>query len=564
MINSRIKINLLNKSGCQINEGLWRKEIRHIIDAIVKILPLKGSEIKSVGEFNIVFISEKENLRLNKAYRQLNKVCESLVFLYDKKDFEADILITFGLLKKRFPGSQFKDEFRKVMIHAFLHAFGYDHEKELTRNKMQVLEVKINELYKQKKMKKDFIVGLDIGSFYVKTIVAQLTGNEEYPYQIVGVGRSLAKGIKKGGITDMKDAEASVHSSLELAEKITGVPIQDGFISISGDHITSTYSKGVVAIGRADGEITLDDVDRVLNASQALNIPQNKEIIHVLPQKYFVDDNHDIKDPVGMSGVRLGVESLIVEGMIPNIKTLIRVVENSGVNVQGMVVDSLAASYAILNKKQKDLGVVLINIGATTTSLIVYEDGEIKHLKVLPIGSGHITNDIAIGLRTTIEVAEKIKVEYGVANPKEVNKREQINLAKLDENESGSVMRQEVAMIIEARLEEIFRMVNKELQSIQRQAMLPSGAVLTGGGARLRGIIDSAKDNLKLPAQIGFPLNSQVIIEDVDDPLYATSVGLIMWQIDHGVKGQSSGSQVKQVLGQGFHKVRDWVKHLLP
>ncbi len=414
-------------------------------------------------------------------------------------------------------------------------------------------------------MKNELIAGIDIGSYMVKTIIAQLTDNEENPYQIIGVGKALAKGIKKGTVVDMKDAEESIHESLVAAEKLTGIHVQDAYVAISGDHIASTVSKGVIAIGRADGEITVDDVERVLSASQAVSIPKNKEILHVLPQKYFVDDNKDIKDPVGMTGVRLGVESVIVEGLMPNIKTMVRVIENTGVGINGIVVDGLSASNAILDKKQKDLGVIMIDIGANTTSLVVYEDGEIKHLKDLPIGSGHITNDIAIGLRTSIDVAEKVKTGYGVANPKEVDKKEQVDLSKIDPKEQGSVLRREVAMIIEARLEEIFGLVNRELKIIQKQALLPSGAVLTGGGARLRGIVDSAKDNLRLPAQIGFPAESGVVIDDVDDPLYATSIGLIMWQLEHGGGSSSTQSnQLKKSMSHGLVKAKDWVKNLLP
>ncbi len=380
--------------------------------------------------------------------------------------------------------------------------------------------------------KNDIIVGIDVGSSNVRTVITQVFEGEEKP-RVIGVGVSESAGIRKGVIVDLEEAVKAINSSVEKAEANSGRAVERAIISLGGNHISSQSSKGVIAVGRADGEVTEDDVSRVINAAQAISVPSNKEIVHIIPESYSLDDQKDIKDPLGMNGVRLEVEAMIIEGSTPFIKNLVKCVEQASIAVEDFVLAPLAAAKATLTKRQKELGVVLIDIGGGTTSIAVYEENDLLYTSVLPVGGSHITNDIAIGLRTSIDVAEKVKLEYGNALPKEINKKEDINLAELDQNEEGIVSRYHVAEIIEARLEEIFIMVNKELRAIGKDRLLPAGAVLVGGTAKLPGVIDLAKEVLGLPAQTGFPVPLGGLVDKVDDPSFVTSVGLVIWGLEN-------------------------------
>lgn len=378
--------------------------------------------------------------------------------------------------------------------------------------------------------REDYIIALDVGSSHVRTVVAQLIEDEKP--RIIGVGVGMANGIRRGVVADIEEVSTSIRRSIEEAEKNSGVKIESVYVSIDGQHIECEEVKGVIAVGRADGEVVEEDVERVIEAAQAISLPPNREIIHIIPQKYRLDDQEGIKDPVGMSGVRLEMQGLVITGSTPHIRNISKCVENNGYEIEGFVISPLAAARAVLNKRQKELGVIAIDIGGGTTSIAVYEESELVHVAVLPVGASHITNDIAIGLRTSIDVAEKVKLKYGSALSGEIGKKEQINLADLDPNEEGTVSRHHVAEIIEARIEEIFYLVEKELKKIGRSALLPAGAVLTGGGACMQGAVDLAKEILKLPAQAGFPIELSGLVDKVDNPAFSVSVGMIVWVIE--------------------------------
>lgn len=417
--------------------------------------------------------------------------------------------------------------------------------------------------------KENIIVGLDIGSSNVYTIIAQDYPDEAVP-RIIGVGSAPSQGIRKGSVVDVEEAAKSIRESVERSEKMAGVSVERAVINIGGTKMACQNSKGVVAVGKADGEVTEDDINRSFSAAQTISVPLNREIIHIAPKSFRLDDQDNIKDPLGMNGVRLEVDAMIIEGSIPDIKNLTKCVHQAGIEVDDMVVESLAAAKAVLSKKQKELGVVLINLGANVTSFVIFEEGNLIHTGVLPIGAGHVTNDIAIGLRTSIEVAEKVKLEYGSALAKEVDKKEDIDLSRIDSQEEGVVSRYHVAEIIEARLEEIFTLINKELKSIGRAGLLPAGAVLTGGGAKLPQIVDLAKDTLGLPAQIGYPMQLGGILDKVDDPSFAVSVGLVLWarENDSSAKGGVYGTKILGDISRGagdtVEKVRTWMKKFFP
>jgi cell division protein FtsA len=413
--------------------------------------------------------------------------------------------------------------------------------------------------------KETIIVGLDVGSCFVRTVVAKIRADQTKP-QIIGVSQVPSFGLRRGVVVDIEEAVKNISQSVQEAERNSGVSIERAYVSLSGNHITSRTSKGVVAVSRADGEISREDVERAINAASAISLSPNREILHIIPRSFSVDDQIGIKDPVGMNGVRLEVDTLIIEGATPFIKNLTKCISEAGLEVEGLVLAPLAASRAALTKRQKELGVLALDLGGGTASLTVFEEGDIIHSCVLPVGSSHITNDIAIGLRSDIDLAERVKLEYGTALISEISKKDTISLSKLANQEKGVVPRIQVAEIIEARLSEIFEMVNKELKRIDRQGLLPAGVVLLGGGAKIPGLVDLAKEGLKLPAQVGFPLELEGIVEEVDDPAFATAVGLIFWNMDEQLK---SGRLRTIPLGRfpvapTINKIKGWFRGFLP
>ncbi len=380
-------------------------------------------------------------------------------------------------------------------------------------------------------MKQSFITAIDIGTTMTRVVVAE-ERDEDLPY-IVAAAEVPSSGMRRGGVVDAHEAANGVIEGLRQVQMQIGAEIDRAIFSLSGTDMVARTSKGVVIVGRADGEISADDVDRVLMAAQAISIPANKEIIHVLPRHYNVDDQKGIKDPIGMSGVRLEIEALIIDAPVQNIRGLETVSEVSGCASEEVVVAPLATAESVLDRQQRELGVVLINIGAATTSIVVYEEGELVHTAVLPIGAGHVTNDIAIGLRTAVDTAETIKLNYGVAIANAVDRREECDLGAIDPREEGLVSRYHIAEIIQARMEEIFSLIQDELVKIGKANLLPAGAIITGGGAKLPYVVNLAKEILHLPVRIGEPLRMPGVFDRVDDPAYVTALGLVHWAINH-------------------------------
>lgn len=412
----------------------------------------------------------------------------------------------------------------------------------------------------------DIIAGLDVGSTAIRLVVGQLVDDgsgELANLHIIGVAETPAQGISKGVVTSIEDAVTCITNCIEKGERMAGVPLERANVSISGAHILSQPSKGVIAVSKANGEINEDDVERVIEAAQAVATPPNYEILHVIPRSYTVDNQTNIKDPVGMTGVRLEVDAQIIQGLSTQIKNLSKAIYRTGIDIEDMVFAGLGAAESTLDKQQKELGVALVNIGGATTSLVVIEEGDVLHTAVLPVGAGHITSDIAIGLRTSIDVAEQIKTQYGTALPETVDKKEMIDLNEFQEGESHLISRRQVAEIIEARIEEIFKLINKELKKINRSGLLPSGVVLTGGGARLAGIVDVAKREFRLPASLGIPKDLTTAIEKVNDPMYSVAVGMVLW----GKKMMTtSGRRLPNLssLGAWKDKVKGWMKSIIP
>ena len=408
--------------------------------------------------------------------------------------------------------------------------------------------------------KKQISVGLDIGS----SKVAVCIGNQsENLVDILAVGRAKTTGVRKGVIVDIEETVSSITAALDEACKMSDFEINSVVVGINGSHLTSKTSRGVIAVSKIDGEITESDKQRAIDAAKAVPNQPNREILHVIPKNFIVDGQEGISDPVGMSGIRLEVDTNIISGSLSAIKNLARVTDQVGLSISEMIFSPLATARLVLSKQQKEIGVILIDMGAGTTSYTVFEEGDLLHSGVLPIGSDHITNDIAIGLRTNIHLAEIIKIKYGYATPDKIDEKEEIDLSKLDKSETGATTVKYVAEIIEARLNEIFMLIRDDLRAINRDGMLPAGVVLSGGGAKLEGIQELVKDILRLPTQIGKPqIELSGMVDNISDPIYATSCGLAIWGLDSGGHQQRKISAVE--IGGIVDKLKSTFKHFLP
>lgn len=407
-----------------------------------------------------------------------------------------------------------------------------------------------------------------MGSSAIRLVVGQFANSESNEkIQIIGAVEAPSEGINKGAVSSIEDTTSSISACLEKAERLVGVPINRVWVSINGPHIKCDKSKGVVAIGKSDGEITDDDVARAIEAAQAMSVPPNYEILHVIPIKFIVDNQEDVRDPIGMTGVRLEVEALVIQGLSSQIKNLTKAIYRTGLDIEDLVLSPLVSAEAVISHKQKELGAALVNIGAATTSLAVFEEGELLHAAVIPIGSEHITSDIAIGLRCPLNLAERIKIEYGNANPEQFNKKDEVSINELIEEEGvdevpGEISLKYVSEIIEARVEEIFNKVDDELKKIERSGMLPAGIFLTGGGSKLTGIADAAKKMLRLPACLGSNKNIFSVIDKVNDLTYLTALGLIAW----GSQKQESALKWPggAVVDKSVEKIKKWFSSLIP
>lgn len=421
------------------------------------------------------------------------------------------------------------------------------------------------------------IAGIDIGSSKVATLIAQHNLEEE-KLSVVGVSSVTSRGVRKGQIVDIEEAAQSVVESVESAERMAGYSLDRAFITIGGGHIESKNSHGVVAVADPQGEITNNDVDRVIEAARAVSMPDAREILHVLPREYKVDGETQVKDPNGMSGVRLEVETHLITGSTSAVKNIYKCVSEVGVDPEALVFTGLAASYSVLTDTEKELGVVLVDIGGGTTSITAFIEGAIAHSSVLPIGGRNVTNDIAAGLRVSLDSAEKIKLAI---SDRERNKgklapgdEDDLELAKLglDEQERKVSIKTLGEGIIRPRINEIFAMINMELSNKGIMGKVPSGVVITGGGAFCFGVQDSARRVVQLPARIGLPKGVTGLIDDIDHPAYAAAVGLLLYGSQEQGLAESNWSPggfiskigpslpVKGLIG----KASDLFKKLLP
>lgn len=403
------------------------------------------------------------------------------------------------------------------------------------------------------------LVALDIGSSKIRTLVG-VVEEKKNSINVIGVGMSPSNGVRKGMVTDIDEAISNITAALEDAERMSGEPIHRAFVGFSGPHIQTYDSKGVIAINSPNSEITDDDVDRVLDAARAVSLPSNQEILRIIPKNFSIDSQQGIKYPVGMTGIRLEVQAHIISAMSSTIKNLEKSLHETGVDIDELVPSSLACVEGVLDKRQKELGVLLVEMGACSTNIAVYEEGTIVHSAIIPVGGEHVTNDLAIGLRSSIETAEKIKIEYGSCLPDDISDREEIDLSEISKIDMHTISKKEASKMIEARYHETFMMIRDELVNIGKAGMLPAGAVLCGGAVKMPGVVDLARDCLQLPVQIGTPKNIEGIVDRIDDPSFVSSAGLLHFAHKYGDEGSFMDFNFSRVFS-GFG---DFFKKLIP
>ncbi len=391
------------------------------------------------------------------------------------------------------------------------------------------------------------LAGIDIGSSKIATVIAS-SSNEEENVKIIGVSSTPSKGIRKGQIVNIEEAAEGVVASVEAAERMAGYNLTRALVSVGGSHIASQNSKGVVAVAEPESEIAQTDVERVIEAARAVSLPSSREVIHVIPRSFTVDGQEGIKDPLGMSGVRLEVETHIITGSSTAMRNLAKCVSEVGADVQSLVASGLASSEAVLTETEKELGVVLLDIGGGTTNIVIFVEGSPFYTAVFPIGAKNVTNDLAIGLRLSLESAEKIKLALGAKSTKKAEEKEEevmtkeeedeINLADLEIFEETKTISRKTLVegIIKPRLNEIFTMVGLEIKKSGAGGLTPAGVVICGGGAQTIGATDAAKKMLSMPVRIGSPQKISGLIDDVQTPEFAAAVGLILW----GGKGEAA------------------------
>ena len=425
--------------------------------------------------------------------------------------------------------------------------------------------------------KEKIIAAIDIGSSKIAILLAQLP-KESGNVTVIGVSTVPARGIRKGQVVDIDEAVASLADGLEGAERMAGYSVSSAYVSVGGSQIASMNSRGVVAVSGPDGEITDEDIRRVTEAARAISIPSSREIIHVVPRGFIVDSQEGVKDPIGMSGVRLEVETHIISGAATSLRNLTKIVGQIGVEVDDLVFSGLAAAEATLTDTEKELGVALIDVGGGTTDVSLFVDGSIAHSVVLPIGGKNITNDLAIGLRVSLDTAEKIKIALSRQPRKaapvadqtadERKKEDELDTSKLGVQEELATVSKKTLTdgIIKPRLTELATLVGMEVKKSGYGGLLPSGIVITGGAAETVGMTEVFKDILRMPTRIAFPTGASGLVDEISTPAFAASIGLLLYGLraeafkSGGLGMPLSGLKVKGTAG----KLGGWLRSFMP
>ena len=404
-----------------------------------------------------------------------------------------------------------------------------------------------------KKTDKNLLVGLDIGTSKVVAIVGEISPDDEV--EVIGIGSSRSRGLKKGVVVNIESTVHSIQRAVEEAELMAGCEIHSVFAGIAGSHIRSLNSHGIVAI--RDNEVSVGDVDRVIDAARAVAIPADQKILHILPQEFVIDKQEGIREPIGMSGVRLEAKVHMVTGAVSSAQNIVKCVRRCGLEVDDIILEQLASSYAVLTDDEKELGVCLVDIGGGTTDIAVFTDGSIHHTAVIPIAGDQVTNDIAVALRTPTQHAEDIKVRYACALTQLAKSDETIEVPSVGDRPARRLARQTLAEVVEPRYEELFSLVQAELRRSGYEDLIAAGIVLTGGSSKMEGVVELAEEIFHMPVRVGVPQYVSGLSDVVRNPIYSTGVGLLLFghrQSQHAMPGLKPGSGVRGI----WERMRNW------
>jgi cell division protein FtsA len=402
------------------------------------------------------------------------------------------------------------------------------------------------------------VVGLDIGTTKIGAVIAEMSDGEEP--KVVGVGTSVSEGLRRGVVVNLEKTVQSISKAMAEAELMAGIEANSVLAGIAGDHIRSINSRGVIAVSGADREIGKSDVNRVVDAAKAVAIPMDREIIHVLAQEFIVDDQSGIKDPVGMAGVRLEAEVHIVTGAVTSAQNIYKSIQKAGLGVRDLVLEPLASSYAVLSPEEKELGVLLLDIGGGTTDIAVFFEGSIRHTAVIGLGGNNVTGDIAIGLRTSHAQAEKIKMEKGCALASLVAEDEMITVPGIGGRQERQVSRSLLTSIIQPRMEELFSLALRELRRSDYADLLAAGVVVTGGASLMPGVSELAEQVFDMPVKLGVPSGFGGLMDLAQNPMHATGVGLVLYAMQDpersGLRRLTESNMFEKIL----ERMKRWYK----
>jgi cell division protein FtsA len=402
---------------------------------------------------------------------------------------------------------------------------------------------------------KRMIVGLDIGTSKVVAIVGEIGVDGQI--EIVGIGSNPSKGMKKGVVVNIESTVQSIQRAVEEAELMAGCQIHSVFVGIAGSHIRSLNSHGIVAI--RDREVYSLDLERVIDAAQAVAIPADQKVLHILPQEYVIDNQEGIKEPMGMSGVRLEAKVHLVTCAVNAAQNIEKCIRRCGLEVEEIILEQLASSYSVLTDDERELGVCLVDIGGGTTDIAIFTEGSIRHTGVIPIAGDQVTNDIAMALRTPTQHAEEIKIKYACALTQLAGADETIKVPSVGDRPPRDLSRQSLAEVVEPRYDELFTLVQAELRRSGFEDMVPAGIVLTGGTSKMEGVMELAEEIFHMPVRVGYPQSVQGLTDIVRNPIYATGVGLLQYGLQHaddigtGSRGTANGES-------WFDRAKSWVQ----
>src|SRR5690554_2728077 len=402
---------------------------------------------------------------------------------------------------------------------------------------------------------KNMVVGLDIGTSKVVCIVGEVS--PEQKIEIIGIGSHPSRGIKKGVVVDIESTVHSIKRAVEEAELMAGVNIHSVYVGIAGSHIQSFNSHGIVAV--RDGEVNATDLERVLDAAKAVPVAQDQRVLHILPQEYLVDGQEGIKEPIGMSGVRLEAKVHLITGAANAIHNIERCIQRCNLQVDGLVLEQLASSYAVLTDDERELGVCLVDIGGGTTDIAIFTEGAIRHTAVIPIAGDQVTNDIAMALRTPTQHAEKIKIKYACALTQLAKADETIKVPSVGDRPPRDLSRQSLAEVVEPRYDELFTLIQAELRRSGFEDMVAAGIVLTGGTAKMEGVVDLAEEIFHMPVRLARPQGVSGLTDVINNPIYSTGVGLLLFAAQQQTNNRKN-MPAEEPQDSYLSRIKDWIK----